>query len=62
MIPPFGDNIFYSDFMNFFYVWLPLYLHESIPPNSMRQKRQVTGSPSSENAPTDESNDHIAQD
>ena len=57
--PPFGDNIFYSDLSNFFYVWLKLYLHEIYPADFIAAKTpNALEALAPRTLPTDEANDH----
>jgi putative DNA methylase len=57
--PPFGDNIFYSDLSNFFYVWLRLYLHEIYPAEFNAAKTpSALEALAPRTLPTDEANDH----
>jgi hypothetical protein len=57
--PPFGDNIFYSDLSNFFYVWLRLYLHEIYPAEFDAAKTpSALEALAPRTLPTDEANDH----
>jgi hypothetical protein len=57
--PPFGDNIFYSDLSNFFYVWLRLYLHEIYPAEFDAGKTpSALEALAPRTLPTEEANDH----